>query len=185
MTAPRPTPTIALVAVHGVGDHQPGAAARAVADLLLRLRGSAGSRYSSFVERSVRIPTKPARVNPRSAPNVAPDLRRSIFAEQHAFLRTQLQYGGAAARDREEDSPDHQLMRAQLAEYRSTGEPYDTVRLEGERLTEAADAGGEDVQARLHVYEVRWADLSRLKSGALRFFAELYQLCFQIGRAHV
>ncbi|MDQ3949059.1 MAG: hypothetical protein M3282_01815 [Gemmatimonadota bacterium] len=180
MTSARPTPTIALLAVPGVGDYEPGGAARAVADLLLRLRSCGGSRYASFVERAVRIPTNPARVNSRSAPNVAPDLRRSIFAEQHPFLRTQLQYGGAAARDREEDSPDHQLMRAQLAEYRSTGEPYDTVRLEGERLAESAEGGAGEVQARLHVYEVQWSDLSRLKSGALRFFAELYQLCFHI-----
>ena len=180
MSSARSTPTIALVAVPGAGDHEPGTAARAVADLLLRLRSCEGNRYSSFVERPVRIPTKPARVNPRSAPNVAPDLRRSIFAEQHAFLRTQLQYGGVAARDREEDSPDHQLMRAQLAEYRSSGEPYDTVRLEGERLVESADDGAVDVQARLHVYEVRWAELSRLKSGWMRFLAELYQLCFHV-----
>jgi hypothetical protein len=186
MTSPRPIPTVAVVAIPGPGDHEPAAAARAVADLLLRLRSCKGSRYSSFVERPVRIPTGPARVNPRSAPNVAPDLRRSIFAEQHAFLRTQLQYGAAAARDREEDSPDHQLMRAQLAEYRSSGEPYDTVRLEGERLIESADGGPEEVQARLHVYEVRWAELSRLKSGLMRPFAELYQLFFHVahlGRA--
>jgi hypothetical protein len=176
VTVSRPAPTIALVAVPGAGDHEPGAAARAVGDLLLRLRGKHGSRYSSFVERTVRIPTGPTRVNPRSAPNVAPDLRRSIFAEQHPFVRTQLQYGGAAARDREEDSPDHQFMRAQLAEYRSRGEPYDAVRLEGERLTEPGDGGSAEVQARLHVYEMRWADLSRLGTGAFRFLAELYQL---------
>lgn len=180
MNSARSTPTIALVAVPGPGAHEPGAAARTVADLLLRLRSCGGSRYSSFVERPVRIPTQPARVNPRSAPNVAPDLRRSTFAEQHPFLRTQLQYGGAAARDREEDSPDHQLMRAQLAEYRSNGEPYDTVRLEGERLIESADGAAREVQTRLHVYEVRWAELSRLKAGALRYFAELYQLFFHL-----
>jgi anti-sigma-K factor RskA len=180
MNSARPTPTIALVAIPGAGDHAPGAAARAVADLLLRLRSCAGTRYGSFVEHPVRIPTKPTRVNPRSAPNVAPDLRRSIFAEQHAFLRTQLQYGGAAARDREEDSPDHQLMRAQLAEYHSSGAPYDTVRLEGERLIESADGAAREIQARLHVYEVRWAELSRLKSGATRYFAELYQLFFHV-----
>src|ERR671932_2614904 len=152
MTSPR-RPTIAVVAVNGVGDHQPGAAARAVADLLLRLRGEQGSRYTSFAERTVRIPVKPARVNPRSAPNVAPDLRQSIFAEQHPFLRTQLEYAGAAARDREEDSPDHQLMRAQLAEYRSTGEPYETVRLEGERVTASSDGGTAETEACVHVYE--------------------------------
>src|SRR5688572_3257617 len=173
---PIPTPTIALIAVPGVGDHEPGAAARAVADLLLRLRGDAGSRYSSFVDRTVRIPTKPACINPRSAPNVAPALRRSLFAEQHPSLRPQLQYGGAAARDREEDSPDHQMMRAQLAEYRSAGEPYDAVRLEGERLTDSGNGGAGEVQARLHVYEMRWADLARLRSGALRVVTELYQL---------
>jgi hypothetical protein len=180
MTSSHATPTIALVAVPGPGDHAFGAAARAVADILLRLRSCEGSRYTSFVEHAARIPTKPARVNLRSAPNVAPDLRRSIFAEQHAFLRTQLEYGGAAARDREEDSADHQLMRAQLAQYRSTGEPYVTVRLEGERLAESTNGEAREVQARLHVYEIRWSDLSRRKSGALRFFADLYQLFFHI-----
>ncbi|MDQ3996498.1 MAG: hypothetical protein M3303_05720 [Gemmatimonadota bacterium] len=176
MSSSRPTPTIAVVAVPGPGDHEPGASARAVADLLLRVRACDGSRYASFIEHAVRIPANPARVNTRSAPNVAPDLRRSIFGEQHAFLRTQLQYGGIAARDREEDSPDHQLMRAQLAEYRSTGEPYDSVRLEGDRLRQSAD-GVTDVQSRLHVYELRWAELSRLGSGAMtRPLAELYQL---------
>jgi hypothetical protein len=180
MSSSRPTPTIAVVAVPGAGDHEPGASARAVADLLLRLRACDGSRYASFVEHAVRIPTNPARVNPRSAPNVAPDLQRSIFGEQHAFLRTQLQYGGAAARDREEDSPDHQLMRAQLAEYRSTGAPYDSVRLEGDRLRQSAD-GVAEVQSRLHVYELRWAEFSRLASGAMtRPLAELYQLFLHV-----
>jgi hypothetical protein len=155
-------------------------AARAVADLLLRLRRDGRSQYSSFVERSVRMPTKPARVNPRSAPNVAPDLARSIFAEQHPFLRTQLEYGGAAARDREEDSPDHQLMRAQLAEYRSSGEPYETILLEGDRLADQTNGGPPEAQAHLHVYEMRWADLTRLAPGRARIFAELYQLCVHV-----
>jgi hypothetical protein len=175
-----PIPTIAVVAVPGAGDHAPGRSAGVVADLLLRLRSWEGTRYGSFVERPMRIPTRPARVNPRSAPNVAPDLRWSMFAEQHPFLRTQLQYGGAAARDREEDSPDHQLMRAQLAEYRSTGAPYETVRLEGERLAEVTDTGTREVQARLHVYEVGWSDLSRSASRMLRPLAELYQLGLHI-----
>jgi hypothetical protein len=179
MTSPR-RPTIALVAVHGAGDHRPGDAARVVADLLLRLRGDRGSRYASFVERPLRIPVKPACVNPRSAPNVPPALRHSIFAEQHPFLRTQLQYGGAAARDREEDSPDHQLMRAQLAEYRSAGEPYETLRLEGERLTALTEGGAAEVEAHVHVYEMRWSDLGRLGPRRLRVLANLYQLFFHV-----
>jgi hypothetical protein len=180
MSSARPTPTIAVIAVPGPGDPDHGGAARAVADLLLRLRSCGRSRYTSFVERALRIPTKPAHVNPRSAPNVAPDLPRSVFAEQHPFLRTQLQYGGAAARDREEDSPDHQFMRAQLAEYRSGGEPYDSVRLEGERLSGSTENEAPEPQARLHVYELRWADLSRLQSALLRRLAELYRLCLHI-----
>ena len=180
MSSPRPIPTIALVAVPGPGDDRTGVAARAVSDLLLRLRQHGGSRYSSFVERPVRIPTKPACVNPRSAPNVAPDLRPSLFAEQHPFLRTQLEYAGAAARDREEDSPDHQLMRAQLAGYRSTATPYDTVRLEGERIAEPTNGGPGEVQSRLHVYEMRWSDLTRPASRVRRPLLELYQLFLHV-----
>jgi hypothetical protein len=180
MSSSHPTPTIALVAVPGPGDDAPGVAARSVSDLLLRLRQRTGSRYASFVERSIRIPTKPACVNPRSAPNVAPDLRPSPFAEQHPFLRTQLEYAGAAARDREEDSPDHQLMRAQLAGYRSTATPYDTIRLEGERISEPHNGAPPDIQTRLHVYEMRWSDLVRPASRVRRLCGELYQLFLHV-----
>ncbi len=180
MTSARPTPTIALVAVPGPGAEGPGVAARRLADLLLRLRRDDRNRYSSFVERAVRIPTKPARVNPRSAPNVAPDLPRSLFAEQHPFLRTQLEYAGAAARDREEDSPDHQLMRAQLADYRSASEPYETILLEGDRLADCANGGAPEPLAHVNVYELRWADLTGPRSGARRIFSELYQLFVHI-----
>jgi hypothetical protein len=45
---PPERPTIAVVAVHGVGDHAPGESARYVMELLLRLRHD-GRRVGAFV----------------------------------------------------------------------------------------------------------------------------------------
>ncbi len=144
----RQLPTIALVAVHGVGDHLPGASAHAVADLLLRQRHPDGSpRYTSFGEEKVRLPVRPA------AMLTAPTLPLV---------------------------PEHALMHGQLDRYESTGEPYDTIRVEGERLS--APQGGKPGEpiAAVHLYEMHWADLSRVGASALRLFAEMYQLLFHL-----
>ena len=51
---------------------------------------------------------------------------------------------------------------------------YETIRLEGERVT--TDGQPHDV----HIYELYWADLSRLKAGIFSIFTELYQLLFHL-----
>src|SRR5438270_7551118 len=106
-------PTIAVVAVHGVGDYARGASARAVADLLLRTGddGADGPRYTAFHETPVRIPTKPAVVGPRSRPHTLKRLRRSIFTEQSDYVRTQQARRRTRRDDRSADLPEHQFMR--------------------------------------------------------------------------
>ena len=175
---PPPRPTIAIVAVHGVADQPPRDSAGAVANLLLRLWRGGASLYTSFREVPIRIPTKPAVV---SNPAEAEQASRSTFRmeDRPGYLQQHMQAARADATMAEAaatvpDVPDHQFMRAQLAEYRSAQAPYETVRLEGHRLHD-----GEPV-ADVHVYEMYWADLSRLGTGLLRIFGELYQLLLHL-----
>jgi hypothetical protein len=68
-------------------------------------------------------------------------------------------------------------MKGQLVAYKGEGPSgaYQTLRIEGARL----DTPG-DRQHLVHIYEMYWADISRLTSGWLRVLAELYQLLFQV-----
>src|SRR5687768_11914170 len=47
---------IAVIAVHGVGNHERGGPARAIADLLLN---TSGAPYSGFEAHNVRVPLRP------------------------------------------------------------------------------------------------------------------------------
>ena len=141
----RQLPAIAVIAVHGIGDQRPRSSARAIADLLLRLRGSDNSRYTAFSEKPIRVPVRPARVSETSASS---DI-------------------------------EHQFMREQLEQYESSGEPYDTVRLDGQRLA-PDNIGDMTPHADVHVYEMHWADLTRLQGRFLSVFGELYQLFFHV-----
>src|SRR5689334_9100961 len=80
-------PSIAVVAVHGVGEHEPGSSARSIADLLLRLRyGDADAMYTSFRENALRIPVRPAVVSQQPATAK----RNSLFDELSHYLRDEL-----------------------------------------------------------------------------------------------
>ena len=71
-----------------------------------------------------------------------------------------------------------EFMKGQLRCYGGDDpkDTYETVRLEGERASE--DSGGP--QHDVHIYELYWADLSRLKAGIFSIFTELYQLLFHL-----
>ena len=144
----RQLPAIAIVAVHGVGDHEPGASAHAVADLLLRQRHPDGSaRYTSFGEEKVRLPVRPA--------DLGTSPTRPLV-------------------------PEYEFMHGQLERYPGSREPYDTIRIEGERLSEPGDGRPAAPIASVHLYEMHWADLSTIGASALRLFAEMYQLLFHL-----
>lgn len=176
--APARRPAIAVVAVHGVGDHEPGKSALSVAELLLRLRTAVGdnekSRYTSFRTTTISLPVKPAYVAPAGPAGAAtrsfvarvfkPFRERSAFLSGHGVTRSA--YGA-----------DYEFMRAQLEEYRSTRPPYETVRLEGQRLD---DPTASEPNADVHVYELQWSELARLKWSAFTIAYQLYQVLFHI-----
>jgi hypothetical protein len=70
----------------------------------------------------------------------------------------------------------HQFLRGQLIDYKDVDpdETYETIRNEAVRNDDAK--GDREV----HIYEMYWADLSRLGNSFLTFFVELYQLLFHL-----
>jgi hypothetical protein len=157
----------AVVAVHGIGQQKPGDSVRAIAGLLLRLRtADQRPRYASFREVPLQVPVQRVGVKPRTEP--PPEPSQWWHALSPAF---QAQLG--ATRDPRYFATDYEFMRAQLAEYPGTEEPYVTTRVEGVR-----GLSTDPHASRIHVYEVYWEDLSRLGEGGLRLVGNFYQLLF-------
>ena len=193
---------IAVIAVHGVADQEPGDSAEAIAALLLsRSDGEAKSKtcYEAFQSRTIYIPVAPARAGGVSADFVkaelkasgkgisqeamrdeAPDkpgLREMVtekFQEAKPGYRETLQEGSLTPAGADAGLI---YMRALLGSYpgQAGRQSYKTLRLEGKRC-DAAGKPGPDVD----VYEVHWADLSQLGSGPVRMFSALYQLVLHI-----
>jgi len=69
----------------------------------------------------------------------------------------------------------HQFLRGQLEKFEepNPGATYETIRNEGVRVANGAER-------EVHIYEMYWADLSRLGNSFLTFFVELYQLLFHL-----
>lgn len=76
-----------------------------------------------------------------------------------------------------EGAEDYHLMLSFLTDYHGEGpgSTYETVRLAGERRPANGDPG-----ARVDVYEMYWADLSRLGTGVIQILSEVYQLILHV-----
>lgn len=157
-------PRVAVIVVHGVGDQAPGDSAARIADLLSNLQTPAGTPvYARFTQETIRVPVRRLEVPPHIAPG-------RTFAERGRALRPRAP--GAAPPD-----VGLEFTTTLLAKYEIDGpdETYETAVLSGER-TGAPGAG-----PGIDVYEMYWADLSRLTQGVFRFFADTYQLLFHLG----
>ncbi len=168
---------IAVVAVHGVGDQTRHETAYSVANLLLNLSRRDDVCYTPFTERELRIATRRVAVH-----RDGPDRPAGGAVRWPAFLRSPFNERGRHVRrgltGQIVEPPEHGFMRDQLRDYEGEGPDatYETVRLEGARL----NADGSPT-AEVHLYEMYWADLSRLGTGFFRIFSELYQLLFHLG----
>lgn len=193
---------IAVIAVHGVADQQPCETARSVVSLLhavdsrapftdaIRPPAASGSQavpapevhYTRFVESALHIPIAPLRLSPRHqrVRQEAPaDVPRPSQAQRAARRALYSSYEARRLnRDEAADSPDQEFMYNQLRDYTGAADPasHQTIGLTGVR--EANDP--RTARADIDVYELYWADLSRLGTGLLRILGELYQLLFHI-----
>ena len=191
-------PRVAVIAVHGVADQQPGDSAEAIAALLLsRTDGEAQSKmcYEPFQSRTIYVPLAPARAGGvasdffiaaremagkgsdeeelRAEDATKPGLnarmaRKFSFQESQTGYRETLKQGADAGLA---------YMRSLLGSYQGQKgrQSYKTLRLEGKRC----DSGG-TVGPSVDVYELYWADLSQLGTGPLRVLSSLYQLVLHV-----
>jgi hypothetical protein len=172
---------IAVIAVHGVGDQMPFDTAHRIGDLLQDLNvgkslpGVAAGPvqqppgYYPFHEQTIRVDVRPTVVN-NPPPNRRGTAGRGPF---DTWVKEHVKFKEPVT----DDEIWYRFTKGQLSDYggEKPEDTYQTVRMEGSR----APQNGTD-QIYVHVYELYWADLSRLKAGMLSFFTELYQLLFHL-----
>lgn len=159
------TKKVAVIAVHGVSDQQPFDSARQVANLLINPETRPNDQYTPFLENFIRIPVDPIKINPIKIENqpIIPDERGEFI---HQRIKKEIA-----------DKPingdvDIDLTQDYLSQYQQST-VYETIFLEG-------DLKEHNSSTKVHVYEIYWGDLSRLGTGFIRIFGELYQLLFHL-----
>jgi hypothetical protein len=197
--------TIAVIAVHGIGDQKPFETARRIGDLLQALPVDPPPitpdppppcaepapelpGYYPFHEDKIRINVNPVVVRPpESEPQIGSKRKASTLGPFNAWVSQQLKGVKAtwrtskevhAARPAQQYDISTEFMKRQLFCYGGDKpeDTYETIRLEGTRAPRTEDERPLDV----HIYELYWADLSRLKAGIFSIFTELYQLLFHL-----
>jgi hypothetical protein len=155
---------VAVIAVHGVSDQQPCDSAQAIADLLLQQ----SPEYSQFQEQKLRLTVKPAHI---SSERPKQGTTQGWCDERGHYLRQALNRSTPASTP--EPDASHRFLLDQVSEYRQES-VYETICLRGVRKNAARPALAVDI------YEMYWADLSRLGTGFVRIFGEFYQLLFHL-----
>ena len=166
---PSPPERVAVVVVHGVGDHEPYESARSIGDMLQNLKTSTGGlQYTPAHEEVLRLKVDPLQV---TSSNGGSRQRWGPMGELYSQAIASPKQAANLAR-----RLDFEFMRTQVEKYRGEKpeDTYQTVRLATERLND-----GRPDQT-VHIYEMYWADLSRLSSSPLQIFAALYQLLFHV-----
>ncbi len=187
---------VALIAVHGISDQKPFESARAIADLLLNHTDSTRSQYAPFQEKFLRIGVEP--LKPQAIIETVPTPHKGIVRtwskrlsrrvvvrilnllrspDERGFYMSQLMMGRFKHPTAPTSEPSYVFMRDQVSAYKRNS-VYESICLEGQ-VSDAEDPTLPPTQ--VHIYEMYWADLSRLGSGFVRIFGELYQLLFHLG----
>ncbi len=165
---------VAVVAVHGVGKHEPGSSAQAMAELLLGLNAytapANGSPYTGFDATKIEVPLPGPKVF--SAPQAKPD---SWFEERRGFFANKFRLPSWNKGPVRADLNDEFAL-TQIGDYE--GDPlcskYESVRLQGSRTR----ANGQTVD--VDIYEMYWADLAKRNNSFIRFFMSFYQLLIHL-----
>jgi len=175
---------VAVIAVHGVGDQPPLETVRKIGDLLQDIdipppdpakkppecpkTHHVDPAYYPFREQAIRINVRPTIVTGERPAETAARNRGPF----DAYVSQRMSDGG------EDRDVAQEFIRGQLRCYEGEKpqDTYNTVRLEGRRTKRSPDEEERDI----HIYEMYWADLSRLKAGLFSIFTELYQVLFHL-----
>jgi hypothetical protein len=179
-----PARRVAVIGVHGVAHHDPGATANAMADLLLSLPADHHDHprnYDSFRAVGIQVPLQRLDVGPAEAVQDKNSMASKFsFREKSAeFAAKGAQFAPKApGKSAQRGQAGQAYMRLVLQNYPggADGDAYVTTRLEGNRAPGSKRPGAE-----VHIYEVLWADLARPTNTFLSFFLSLFQLLFHLG----
>ena len=187
--SPNPrAPRVAILAVHGIGQHAAGSSEDAMVDLLLALppaEPDACCPFGPFRVVGIQIPLRPLRVPEETAPKANFGARLlHLYEEQSTKLarewsaKSGRSKAGLDAANVHQGETGYEYMSMLLRDYQggAAGNVYTTKRLEGTR--DASAPGG---RAEAHIYEVLWADLASANNTFLRFFLALFQLLLHLG----
>ena len=154
---------VAVIAVHGVADQKPSDTVHAIADLLANIDADDGPRYETASEVPLDIPVRPVPVPDEGNAS-------ATFFDRAAALRCG---DRKTIRQRGVDAG-LEFMSGLLAGYQLDGpdETYHTIVAQMRRPPDGVD---------VHVFEMYWADLSRVATNWIRMFAEVFQLLFHVG----
>ncbi|MGE5336490.1 MAG: hypothetical protein ACM3PU_01595 [Gemmatimonadota bacterium] len=162
---------VAVVAVHGIADQRPGQTVRELAHLLCDVNAGA-SAYTEGETRGVLIPVR------KLEPGAEAGARASVAGRERwrpgapsGFYRARRAASVGteqAPRDLGAALNDYLLQQHQLAEGDAL---YESTRVS---LRRGAEGSAVDI------YEMYWADLSRLRPGGVRALTALYQLFFHL-----
>lgn len=182
---------IAVIAIHGVGDHPPQEMARAASSLLESLASGepdGSGRYETFEENLVRIDVQGMKES--SAPvnrSLAGSDKEMAWGPMDRLRQAQKQARGQPAQKRfapagRQLSIDHLFMQEQLRNYQGRGpeDIYECLRLDGTRRPTQGLP-----KKTVHIYDMFWSDLSGVNKTGLRVFGELYQILFHLGSVGV
>jgi hypothetical protein len=191
---------VAVIAVHGISDQKPFESARAIADLLLTQTDPNQSSYTPFNERSIRVKVSPVIANAKvdikdsttwnikflsflhsRLPKPCADWIWNLWdsADERGPFMRRLLTGKPKNPNDPLAQPDYLFIRDQIDDYKEQS-VYESICLEGHRVATNPNSS-EASHTQVHIYEMYWADLSRLGSGFIRIFGELYQLLFHLG----
>lgn len=186
-----PPRRVAVIAVHGVANQQPGATARRIARLVAGPRGDRPSPYQAPTEVPMQIsvakppdvtpPAEAQRISQGTDPDdagddlldfVQPTVRAAVDGKyDHHPVRSRPHPRAPSPQTSREDLLVHNIFRSQLAQIElPVGDRvWETLRLE---------TRDHERKCELHIHEMYWADLSRLGNSLLSPLLGLYQLLF-------
>jgi hypothetical protein len=202
-------PRVAVIAVHGVADQQPGETARAVVDLLVSSAPD-GSCYTSTSSEDLTLRVAPLAPQPEAAPHGVAATPPTPRGEDRPFMKSLRQsarsdfhrerWAADGPRDAHAAKPSAiaapptevdrgiALTNYLLAKHVRNGaapESFETSCISLQRHDvgpDELDGDDDDRSTRVDVYEMYWADLSRLSGSMPRIVSELFTFVFRLSK---
>ena len=202
-----PTARVAVIAVHGVADQRPGETARAVVELLVSSAPDGTCYTSSATEDlTLRVPPlapqpvvqhrlrRPGGATPRGedrtllkalAQSARSDFQRDTWAAPQTMKDALLARSEARPAEDDRGIAVTNYLLTKHIDNGALPETYDTTRIALLRHDVGPDEleGNEDDGARqVDVFEMYWADLSRLSGAMPRIVSELFTMVFRLSK---